>query len=839
MRSVRGGCIFLILILFQILGINPLHGQSVLKGKIRDANTKAPISGATVSDVSADRATSADGQGQFQLPYGLSSQQLEIRAIGYKTTTVAIPKNQLDWIIELQSDAGQIEEISIEHKKKYSNKNNPAVELIDLVIRHKRSNRLSGKDSLQFDQYDKLKVGFVNPKPIFKRGSKNLRSFFENIDSLSVPGKNLLTIYMEESNAKVYGQQSPSKFKKQIHSQQKTELDKRYVNNTNIQQFINYLFQQVDVYDESVFLVNKQFLSPIADNGKLFYKYYITDTIFNEQGYFIQLNFEPRNAVDLLFTGSLQISMDGTYAVKEADLKVDEKINLNWVKDLSISFNYQKNDQGIMLLDSTQTFMTFGARKGDAVFASHTSVNSQYQIPATFPSTVFQGAPLEVLPSAGQHVPQRPIALNTAEQKTYANMEALNQDRGFKTIMALGYLAAQGYYNLGKFELGPLEYIYSRNNIEGNRFRLGGRTTQELTDKAYVEGYLAYGADDARLKYFLRTAVTLNGQSVVTFPAHYIEASIQNDILEPGQQISFLKGDSFFRSIRKNRPTKWFDTQAYQLQHVIEFGNHLSVTTGFTHMDRNTVGNLRLVNSGNAEELLTHIQTNEVHVDLRWAPNEKFYYRNLSRKTVIEKYPVFNLMYTRSLDGFLKTNFAYEKLTASVSKRFFLDQLGFADLRLNSGKIWGTLPYTLLELPNVKQKEDRHTIDFDMMNPMEFVADEYVKFSVFHEMQGFLFNKIPLLKRLNLREVWGGQMFYGRLNDRNNPYRSDQVVEFDTDEQGQTLTHVPNRTAYLEGSVGVDNILRILRVEYVKRLTYQDLPDVTTNRFRVSLHINF
>src|SRR5690606_35139106 len=126
---------------------------------------------------------------------------------------------------------------------------------------------------------------------------------------------------------------------------------------------------------------------------------------------------------------------------------------------------------------------------------------------------------------------------------------------------------------------------------------------------------------------YLKSAVSLNGSSVVTFPAHYLEATVQSDIMEPGQQLSFLKGDSFFRSIRKNRPTKWFDTQGYQLQHVVEFGNHISITTGFTHQSRNTIGDLRLVNSGNPDELINEVNSNEVHVDLRWAPYEKFYYR--------------------------------------------------------------------------------------------------------------------------------------------------------------------------------------------------------------------
>ncbi|WP_182499725.1 DUF5686 family protein [Sphingobacterium cellulitidis] len=839
MRSVpffNSCCAF---ILVFSLTVNFSLAQSFISGKVMEKENKLGIAGATVVDLSTKKATSADRNGVFSLQLDSSSKRLEIRAFGYKTLVTDIPEETNYSVFELSHESNRIEAVSISHKGKYSNRNNKAVELIDLVIKNKHKNRLSGKDSLKFDQYDKLKFGMLDPKVSNKQGMLGLNFLFRNIDTVSYPGKNLLSLYLEESNSKVYGKKDPSKFKKIITSQKKTEFDKRYINNPNIQEFLNYMFQQVDVYDESIYILNKQFLSPIADNGKLFYKYYITDTIFNSEGYFIQLKFEPRNNTDLLFTGVLQVSMDGTYAVKKADLKINKETNLNWVKEGSINFHYSKDESGVMLMDSTHTFLTFGIRKGESIFADRVSVNSNYELGTKFPGDIFVGPPTEVLPQAGITIPNRPIALNEAEQNTYSNIETLNNKKSFKTMLAVGYLLSQGFYNLGKFEIGPLEYLYSQNNIEGNRFRIGGRSTQALTDKAFFEGYMAYGMDDSQLKYYLKSAITLNRKSVVTFPAHYIEGSVQSDIMEPGQQIGFLKGDSFFRSIRKNRPTKWFDTQAYQLQHVIEFGNHLSVTTGFTHRNQNTVGDLRLINSGDPNQLLTHIQSNEAHVDFRWAPFEKFYYRNLTRKTIIEKYPIFNVTYTHSLDGFWNTTYAYDKLTAAASKRFFLNQLGFADVRVIGGKIWGTLPYTMLELPNVKQKEDRHKIDFDMMNPMEFAADQYVKVGFYHQMQGFLFNKIPLINKLNLREVWGAQMFYGHLSDQNNPYISNNVVEFDRNKEGEILTYVPNREPYWEGTVGIDNILNVLKVEYVKRLSYKNLPNVRDDRFRFTININF
>ncbi len=839
MRGVRFYGFLMLIFSFLSLSENALYAQSLITGLVVDKETDRPIAGASVSLSNSNIGTSTDSLGKFQLSIKSSNGKLVIQALGFKTQVLSIPSDTKDWVIGMESTSSVIETISITHRGKYSNKNNKAVELIDLVIDHKYKNRLTGKDSLQFKQYDKLKFGLVDPKATFQKGLLDLNFLFENIDSSSMANKKLLTVFLEESNAHVYGKRNPSKFKKQIYSQKKTEYNKRYINNPNIQEFMNYMFQPVDVYDESIYVINKQFLSPIADNAKLYYRYYITDTIFNDEGYFIHLEFEPRNEKDLLFNGTLTIAMDGSYAVKAAQLAISKHSNLNFLKEGTIAFHYSKQEQGVMLLDSTQFFTTFGIRKGESFFAYRTSINSDYLLNKPFPEQIFKGAPVQVLANAEQIPLERPVQLSPTEAKTYENIDRLNSKKSFNAMLATGYLLAQGYYVLGKVELGPLEYLYSRNNIEGNRFRLGGRTTQELTDKAYLEGYLAYGLSDERLKYYLKAAVSLNGQSVVKFPAHYIEAAIQHDILEPGMSISYLKGDSFFRSIRKNSPTKWFDTKAYQLQHVVEFGNHISLSTSFTHMNRNTVGDLRLVSSSDPNQLLQQINTNEAQVDLRWAPNEKFYYRNLTRRSIIERYPVFNLSYTRSIPGIFNTSYPYEKVKASATKRLFLNQLGFADVQFTAGKIWGTLPYPLLELPNVRQKDDRHKIDYDLMNPMEFTADEFLKFGFYHQMQGFILNKIPLIKKLKLREVWGAQMFYGKLSDHNNPYLSGSVVDFDKNADGEIITQVLNKTPYWEGSVGLDNIFHVLRVEYVKRLTYANYPNSTKDRFRVSININF
>ena len=819
--------------------------QQIIKGKVLDSETGQGVAQASIQVQGSSDGTSCNTSGEFHLQTtNRFPLKLVISAIGYKETLREVSLSEEALEISLEYDKHVIDAVEISRRHKYRNRN-PAVDLIHQVIKHKRTNRLENQPKLSFQQYDKLQFGLVNPSEQYHKKMGSLRFFFENIDTLTSPGNKLLTIFMQEQLSDVYSQNDPKSFKKRVKSVKQTDFDSRYVNNHNIQSYLSYLFQDVEIYDENIFLINKLFLSPIANNAPIFYKYYIADTIDTDNGRLIELNFEPRNKTDLLLSGKLRITTDGRYAVQRATLKANKEANLNWVNDITIDLLFKSNQQQHMVLDRSDVDIMFGTNRSDAVYGRKTTLNYDYDFAPSFHDDVFKGAPTEVLKSASDNenliLEQRPVQLSAVENRVYTNVDSLNNNRTFRTALVAGYLLAQGFYPAGPVEFGPLEYLYSRNNIEGNRIRLSGRTTLGFSSKVFIEGYLAYGTDDGKFKYFARPTFSLNGESVAVFPAHYVQFAVQHDIFDPGRVLGFKKGDSFFQSIRSNSPKKWMDTYAYQFKHLIEFGNHVSLQSSFIHHRRKTIGDFQFISSGDIPYNIERINTNELEFILRWAPKEKFYYRNLTRQTIVEKYPVFTLQYNRGLKGFWSGEYDFDAARASVSKRFFLNQLGFADVTLSGGKIWGTLPYTLLEMPNVFRDEDtRHEIDFSLMRSMEFVADEYVRLAFEHQLEGFILNKIPLIKKLKWREVWGGKMFYGRLSDANNPYLSKDVVHFDRNSDGDIMTQVLNNDVpYWEGKVGIDNIFRLLRVEYIRRLNYVDLPRVDRDRYRVSLHVNF
>lgn len=826
-----------------LLTLSPVFSQIHLKGKVIDRRSSKPVAGATIRCLGDSTATSSDATGSFILFLKPLSQNIEVKALGFKEKVILVEEKDSVVTFILEPDDKEIEAVEITQKIKY-NRKNPATEIIDLVIKHKKFNKLNRKDSLFFRQYEKVKFGLVNPDRLLSSKLGDMSFFFKNVDTSVISGQKVLSLYMGEDISDNYIKQHPARTKKIIIAEQKTEFDPRYINNHNIESYLNYILQPVDVYDESIFFVNKLFLSPIADNAKLYYKFFIADTIYNGTEFNIRIKFEPFNKQDLLFSGELIISMDGRYAVENAKMAVGKEANLSWITNLNFELSYFKNAEGIMLQKSSHVLAEFGNGKSDLLFGERMTVNEDYNLQFPMSKDLFDGAPIEKKLSSVLSLSQlRPIKLNNAEQFTYVNVDQINQLKSFRTIAAVGYLLSQGYYSLGKFELGPLEYLYHKNNIEGSRIRIGGRSTPYFSDKVYLQGYLAYGFGDEKLKYYLKSAVSLNGKSVATFPAHYLEGTIQNDVFEPGRSIGFLKGDSFFRSFGGNRPNKWLDTYAYRLGHTIEFGNHVSINTNLTYQKRVPLGSLRFISSGDSSSIIRQITTNDIQVNLRWAPFEKFYYRNLERQTIKESYPIFTLQYNKGIKGFLGGGYNYDALRLAISKRFFMNQIGFGDATVSGGKIWGTLPYPLLEIPNVEEESDRHSISYERTNTLEFVADQFAKFSYDHQFNGFILNKIPLIKKLKLREIMGVKMFYGKLSDANNPLLSDNVVHFDRGEDGLLATNMLGKAPYWEGYIGLQNIFKIFRVQYYKRLNYLSFPNAREDDFwknlRVSLRLEF
>lgn len=831
-----------------VLAVSSLLAQPTIRGRVTDAATNEGIPGATVSLLHTDRGTSTDSLGNYVLTPIAQATRVRFTALGYKTITKQLDLNFSQTIdVELEEDFKALEEVVISGKGRYRNRDNPAVELIRKVIEHKGANRLKRFDYVSFDAYEKIMMAVSNVPEFVSNNAltRGYRFVFENVDTTLVPGRSLLPIYLEESLSKRYQRQYPKGAKTVVTANKKTELDARYVNNENIQTYFNFIYTDVDIYENNVLILNKPFLSPTADAAPLFYKFFITDTLSAAEGQFVELTFVPRNETDRLFSGRLHVTLDGNYGIRRADIRIDQKANLNWVNELTVSLRFHRHINGVYLPAYSEMKINFGLGGSEGgAFGQRTQVYSRYDTETVIPPDVFSGKQSVKALDADRRPrtywdSERPTELTTVEAKTYANLDSLQDNRSFKQTLQLGYLLAQSYINAGPVEFGPVEHAYSFNDLEGSRVRVGGRTTREFSEKFYAEAYTAYGTDDERLKFYGSMAYTLNRQRIGEYPSHYMQLTYQHDAREPGQLLGFRNGDSFIRSFRSDKQDKWSYFDVMKLGHVVEFGDHFMFQTSFVSQRQDPAASLYFITAANNADTVRTLRTSELVFDLRWAPHEAFFQRNLERTPIVNEYPIFNLSYNMGLKGPFGGEYNYHALRLDVSKRVFLSQLGLADINLATGYIFGTVPFPLLDIPYASRTYALAQDAYALMNDLEFVNDQYIKLHVEHRLHGFILNKVPLLKRLKIREVVGFKLLYGDVRPENRPENNPSVYQLPTDVDGRQATFTMGQRPYMEASAGLENILNVLRVEYVRRLSYLNHPDIVRGGFRFSVKVDF
>lgn len=851
--GLNAGFIFLF-----ILFSNALFAQSIyLKGKVMDVSDKSPIGYATVAVIGSSIATSTDDDGNFSLKIDGQYSKVRVSYLGYEPQDLSISTAQYQELnVYLLPDENTIETIVVKapRRSKYSNKNNPAVELIRKVIEHKDENRLDAYDYAEYQQYEKISLGLSNLSEKFKNKKifKNYQFLFEKDDAEQDEAKQSYTLpaFIEEKLSQVFKRKKPNVTKQLILAEQRAQFDPKFVDNSGLSAYFNKLYQDVDIYESNIELVTNQFLSPIAGSSPTFYKFYITDTVKTEQPYLVELSFFPRNKADLLFQGKLYITLDGKYAVKKAELSVADGINLNFVRDLDVKLDFAQDPSNKYYLKTSSLGLDFSlTEKGSGIIGNRTVTFEDFKTNLVRPDSVYQGpAVVKVYKSEDQSYSadywsaKRPIPLGEKELNIYKNIDTLQLMPSFQRFMDISALILSGYKQAGPIEVGPVNTFYSFNPVEGLRLRLGGRTTESFSKRFYAEGYGAYGFKDEKWKYFLSGTYALNNKSVYTFPQHYIRVSAMHDTKIPGQNLEFVQEDNILLSFKRGENERYQYNDVYRVEYKREFANNFSYLLGLSMLKQSPAGMLSFQmqdEQGNLK-LLDNLNSTEVSLSLRYAPKEEYYQGKLYRTPIYNKYPIFYMNYVGGVKGVLKGDYNYHNFTLGADKRFYFSQLGYADVNIEGNYIAGNnIPFPFLNIHRANQTYAYQLRSYNLMNFLEFVSDQSVSTNIQYYMNGFVLNKIPLIKKLKWREVFSFKAIYGGLRNENNPAYTNKVLQFQENEDQEPITYGFGSKPYMEASVGLSNIFKFLRVDYVRRLNYLDQPDAPKHGVRVRFKFDF
>lgn len=846
-RNVGSLLFFALLILIGTPKIGFAQKMTRISGVVVDANSKEPLPFVSVVFVGKNIGTITDYNGQFELESQWASNKIETAYLGYENgiKNVEVGKNQeIDF--ELIGKQYNLEEVQIVAKRKrYRNKNNPAVDLIRNVIAHKDSNRIEKYQFYEFHKYEKVEFDINNITEEFrqKKAFKKFQFVFNYVDTSQINGKPFLPIFLKETLSKVYYRKSP-KSEKEYVSGTKMVGFHDYIDSDGTAYLLDNIYQNIDIYDNNIDLLTNQFVSPISSIAPTIYKFHILDTLVVNEDSCFQLAFQPRNKADFTFMGNLYITTDGKFSLVKVDMKVGDGINLNFVQDLNIVQEFGRINENCFVRTKDELVIDFNlGEKGIGMYGKRTVITDNYLLNVEQENDLYSGVEntvkqidhMEKDTAFWKH--NRLTQLSDQEENIYSMVDSVQNIPAFKNTMDVIMLLVAGYWNFGNLDVGPVNTFYSFNDVEGFRLRMGGKTSNKFSTKFRMDAYLLYGFNDEKFKYSGSALWSLNNRKLTEKPRHTLKIMYQQETNFPGMEMSFINEDNFLLSFKRGVADKIVYYNMFKAEHVKDWKNGFSTIVDFRTLSQKPGGELKF-NYAN-DDYLSHINTTEVTATFRFAPNEIFY-QGIDYKTpVLTKYPIIQISIDQGINGLLDGEYEFSKLRFNLFKRFYLSPIGYTNCELEAGKVFGQVPYLLMFVHRANQTYSYQLRSYNLMNFLEFVSDEYVSFYVEHHFNGFIFNKLPLIKHLKFREIISFKAIYGRVTDKNNPELSPGLMQFPIDENGNSTTFTLQGEPYVEASVGIGNIFKFFRIDLVKRLTYLDNPNVSDLGLRARFKFEF
>ena len=800
--------------------------------------------------------TYSNAEGFYELPF-TNTDTLVVRYSFYKADTLIISSKERHRDIFLNTSQVLQEVVVSKKRQRYVRRGNPAVELVKQVIRHKDDNFIESAEHYKTNRYEKLVLAFGRFDINFQKSRVNRQfSFLEKyIDTLSFDTVPVLTFSLRECLSDIYYQQSPRRNVTYIKAKRMQGADE-VLDLEGLDATLNEIFSEVNIYNNDIDLMLNKFISPLSPSiATTLYHYYITDTVNIDGISCIELTFTPVISRAFGFNGVMYIVNDSTYAVKQYTLSVPRNINLNYISHLTVSQEFVKNNSGLWepTVSQTSAKLSIFKRWKRQIYARQTTLWYDYDMEATIPDSLASIMPVEEIISpnvqkyrSGRWKQMRPVPLSAKESFLDSLGVELRRMPAFKTIekaaeiISSGYIATAKERKQSRFDIGPVYDLISYNPVEGVRLRLGGMTTARMHDRWFMNGYLAFGCRDLRLKYNLTLTHSFEPKNrhLNESPKNALSFNTSYDMEMAGQTYSYVDRDNVLMSY--NTDGSEISAQyvkRVRLRYQKEWPNRLGLDTWLQYESSETTGSLAYlrINRDGTVSPVKNYDAISWRLKLRWAPGEVAYNKQMGEKGLFKlskNAPIFSLTHTV---GLLDRHFVYNKTDFSAEKRFWLSTFGYIDAAVQAGIVWDAVPFPELYVPPANQSLFLTPNTFNLMKPMEFLLDKYVSLYATYHLKGLIFNRIPLWNRLNLREVVSFSGIYGGLSQKNIPGPNTTGLYLFPDGCG-TMGKVP----YMELTAGIENILGFLRIDYVRRLSYaKNLKGWEKNGIRFTLQISF
>jgi len=800
-----------LVLLIASLGLFAVQGfsqKTIVYGSVYDSETKEPLPFVNVAFKNSKIGTTTDIDGNYRIETYYATDSIQASFIGYKPKAYKVKKDlEQEVDIFLSTGSFALKEVVVNAQ----DFEDPAIVILKRIIRNKPINNREKLDAYQYETYNRIQFDLNNLSEKFTKRKifKEFDFIFDYIDSSDA--KVSLPFFITETVSDYYYMQQPKGRKEIIRASKVSGI-----NNESMTQFLGQMYQDVNVYENSIGIFGKNFISPISNYGRTFYEYDLVDSMFIDSKWCYRLDFTPKNEAELVFQGHFWVN-DTTYALKEIDAKILKSANINFITDLRVHHRYDEVEREVWMLTREELIADFTLLENEMGFyGKKLTTYRDFLINEPKEREFYSGAEPVIVESQVNEKENeywseaRHESITTDQQGIYNMVDSLKTNPKFMTYVDLVNFLFQGYKEKGNVEIGPVFTFLSFNNVEGIRPKFGLRTSNNFSTRLLLEGYAAYGTKDRAGKFMLGGQYFLSKK-----PRQIVGAYYSQDMELIGQTVNFFPRDHFVRFFTARNPQdRLIFNKKFRLFTEREWFTGFSTLLEFRHMNLEAKGawefQQTIVNDDQTIiRNINSITTSEISLGVRFAYQERFLSGEFERVSLGSLWPILNIRADFGFSGFLNSEYNYTKLTATVNDKVPVGPFGNFYFTVEGGKTFNPIPYPLQFVHAGNESIIRNSDAFNTMNFFEFVSDRYGAIRAEHHFEGLFLNKIPLFKRLKWREIIGINAIYGRFSDRN-------LEEMQLPARTYTFDNRP----FMEAYVGIENIFKFIRIDAVWRLSY-------------------
>jgi len=803
--------------IFLLFSISALAQKTTVSGKIITFSDAEAMPYVSVRFENTTLGTVSDASGNFQLTSDVPVKNLIISSVGYIPQKILVDDiREKNIIIRMEEEVFDLNEVTVRPDDSYIRS------ILKKISERKKLNDARYFPDWNCKLYSKIEIDLKNVKRLpNKKIMKQIDFIYNYVDTLENSERVFLPVFITETSSDFF------------HYADGTETE--YINATKmsgvktnvVSEFTGKLYTDVNPYNNFFNFENVNLVSPLNDYGTLYYKYYLRDSAMVDGQKIYEISFFPKYRQTPTFKGKLWVA-DSIFALTKIEMRLSETANINFVREVVYEQSYKRLADKYVP-EKEMFWADLNIQKKDSkllgIIGRKSIVYSDFQYIKSVDMPKKISKDIVVAADAMNFDKQfwdsvRPFALNEREEAIYAMVDSVRNVPIVHTATDIVEMLMFGYKELGKVELGPYYYLFSSNKIEGNRFRLGARTTLKFHEKLRFNGYSAYGIRDNAFKY---------GGGVQYFFSKdrrfSVEAQYKHDYELLGRSENALNEDNILTSMLSKR-----ELSKLNMHDNIYFQIDKEWTTGLSNSLQFSVSKIGIspyvMFFSPDSATVPAVRTTEISLNTRFAGNEKTIMGDYEKFRVGGSMPVINFKITAALKGVFDGNYNYLRLHADIHDRLPLPPVGYTSYLVQGGWLIGDMPFPLMKIHEGNESYSFNVYAFNLMNYHEFVSDRYASISIEHHFQGFFLNRIPLVRKLQFREVLGAHYLIG---------------DMDTSKHKELLFPEGmismNKKPYVEVFVGLENILKFLRVDAVWRLTDTKMSNV--NKFMVMFCLQF